>query len=300
MASGAAGGAEDEIAAGLERVHAGDGDGALAAFASAEAHAMAADDPAALSTALRYQSIVWRQRSDWDRSGALAQRAADVAEAAGLREPLAEAYNALALVHQARGAHDEATALLEAVLSLTYDQRVLGVALANLGTAAALRGDLDGAQRRFLEAAGRFRACGYSFGEATVLNNVGRAGLDKGNALVSAPLLQDALGAARRAGDAELIAMVKRNLAEALGLRGQREEAEAMALDALAAFAASGNEARRAECLRVLGEISARAGDVATARARFTEALAAARTSATPLEVERATERLAALPGAEE
>lgn len=285
-----------EIAAGLAAMRAGDSDGALAAFAAAETQAATDDDPAALSSALRHQSLIWRQRSDWDRAGALAQRAADVAEAAGLREPLAEAYNAAAIVHQARGAYDVAEPLLKAVLTLTYDQRVLGAALANLGSVAALRGDLEGARRRFLEAAQRFRACGYSFGEASVLNNVGRAGLDKGNALVSAPLLRDALGAARRAGDAELTAIVQRNLAEALGLRGETVEAQQVAHDALATFTAEGNEARRAECLRILGELAERDGDHDLARARFTEALAAAHAGTSPVEVERATARLATLP----
>ena len=169
-------------------------------------------------------------------------------------------------------------------------QRVLGA------RAAAMRGDLDGARRRFLDAAQRFRACGYAFGEATVLNNVGRAALDRENALVSAPLLRDALGAARRAGDAELTAIVQRNLAEALGLRGERAEAESVAGEALATFTAEGNEARRAECFRILGEIAARAGDTAAARARFAEALAAARAGASPVEIDRATARLAGLP----
>ena len=297
MASAASGGAEAEIAAGQMHMHAGDGASALAAFERAEARPREEEDAAALSSALRHQSLVWRQRSDWDRAGALAERAAEVAEAAGLREPLAEAYNAVAIVHQARGAYDAAEPLLEAVLSLTYDQRVLGVALANLGTAAALRGDLDSARRRFLEAAQRFRACGYFFGEATVLNNVGRAALDKENALISVPLLRDALGAARRAGDAELTAIVQRNLAEALGLRGEREEAESVAQEALATFTTEGNEARRAECFRILGEIAARTGDVGAARARFAEALAAAQVGASPVEIERATARLAALSG---
>lgn len=295
MPPDAAAGPEARIAAGLAAMRAGDSDGALAAFTAAEEHAAAADDPAALSSALRHQSLVWRQRSDWERAGALAQRAVAVAEAAGLREPLAEAYNAVAIVHQARGAYDAAEPLLQAVLTLTYDQRVLGAALANLGSVAALRGDLEAARRRFLEAAQRFRACGYFFGEASVLNNVGRAGLDKGNALVSAPLLRDALGAARRAGDAELTAIVQRNLAEALGLRGENAEGETLAREALAAFTAGRNEAGRAECLRILGEFAERAGDATSARARFTEALAAARAGASPTEVELATARLAAL-----
>lgn len=285
--------AAERIADGMARLRAGDGDGALVSFADAARLATETDDAAGLSAALRHQSIVLRQRSEWDEAAALARRAAEAARAAGLRNALAEAYNAEAGVHQSRGAFDEAEQLLAEAFVTTDDRRLLGVLYANTGSIAAQRGDLEAARHQFLASAREFRACGYALGEATVLNNFGRTGLDQGNGRVAAPMLRDALGAALRGGDAEQIAVVRRNLAEALWLTGELDEAEAVAVTALEALTVAGNEARRAECLRVLGEIDEARGDRAGAVARWRAALAAS--VAAPPERERILARLSAV-----
>ncbi|MFL5576887.1 MAG: tetratricopeptide repeat protein [Gemmatimonadaceae bacterium] len=277
----------------MARLRAGDGDGALAAFADAARLAVDTGDAAGLSAALRHQSIVRRQRSEWDEAIALARRAAEAARAAGLRDALAEAYNAEAVVHQSRGAFGEAEELLAEAYVTTDDRRLIGAVLANFGSIAAQRGDLEAARSHLLGSARQFRDCGYFFGEASVLNNVGRLGLDQGNARVALSMLQDALGAARRAGDAELVAIVQRNLAEALGAVGELDEAEAIAATALETFTASGNEARRAECLRVLGELDEARGNRSGAIARWRAALAI--TDAPPLERARIEARLTAI-----
>jgi tetratricopeptide (TPR) repeat protein len=277
----------------MAHLRAGDSTGALAAFAEAARLAAAAGNAAGLSAALRHQSIARRQRSEWDEALALARDAASAARAAGLGDALAEAYNAEAIVHQSRGAFDEAEKLLAEAYVTTDDRRLLGAVFANLGSIAAQRGDFPAARAHLLESARKFRACGYFFGEASVLNNVGRLGLDHGNARVALPMLQDALGAARRAGDAELIAIVQRNLAEAVGLVGDPNEAETIAVAALEIFTASGNEARRAECLRILGELDEARGNRDGAVARWRAALAVA--DSAPLERERIEARLAAI-----
>jgi len=277
----------DEIAKGLARLRAGDGSEALDAFAAAEALARANGDEIGLANALRHSSLVWRQRSDWDRAAALAREAVEVARAAGVREPLAEALNAEAIVHQSRGAFDIAVPLLEEAASTASERRTIAVARANLGSIAAQRGDLETARNHFIEAARSFRSAGYAFGEASVLNNFGRAGLDAGNGRVAAPMLEDALGAAKRAGDAELIAIVQRNLAEAYGLLGRHELAQSLATFALETFTAEGNQARRAECLRILGELARATGDDALALRLLEEARSEARASGVEAEIER-------------
>lgn len=279
----------------MAHLRAGDGDGALAAFDDAARLATGLDDVAGLSAALRHQSIVRRQRSEWDEAIVLAHRAADVARAGGLRDALAEAYNAEAVVHQSRGAFAEAEALLAEAFVTTDDRRLLGAVLANLGSIAAQRGDLEGARTHLLGSAKEFRACDYFLGEASVLNNLGRLCLDQRNVRIGLPMLQDALGAARRAGDAELVAIVQRNLAEAVGLSGNPDEAESLAATALETFTAEGNEARRAECLRILGELDEARGNRARAIERWRAALAIA--DAPPLERERIEERLKAVGG---
>ena len=285
----------ERIADGMAHLRAGDGDGALAAFDDAARLATGLDDVAGLSAALRHQSIVRRQRSEWDEAIVLAHRAADVARDGGLRDALAEAYNAEAVVHQSRGAFAEAEALLAEAFVTTDDRRLLGAVLANLGSIAAQRGDLEGARTHLLGSAKEFRACDYFLGEASVLNNLGRLCLDQRNVRIALPMLQDALGAARRAGDAELVAIVQRNLAEAVGLSGNPDGAESLAATALETFTAEGNEARRAECLRILGELDEARGNRARAIERWRAALAIA--DAPPLERERIEERLKAVGG---
>ena len=285
----------ERIAAGMARLHAGDGDGALAAFGEAARLATELGDLAGQSAALRHQSIVRRQRSEWEEAIALAHRAADVARSAGLRDALAEAYNAEAVVHQSRGAFAEAEALLAEAHATTADRRLLGAVLANLGSIAAQRGDIEAARVHLIGSAQKFRDSGYALGEASVLNNLGRLGLDQGNARVALPMLQDALGAARRAGDAELVAIVQRNLAEATGLAGDPDAAESLALTALETFTAEGNAARRAECLRILGELDEARGNRARAVERWRAALAIA--DAPPPERERIEQRLKSVEG---
>lgn len=280
----------ERIADGMAHLHAGDGDAAIASFTDARRIAGELRDVAGLSAALRHESIVRRQRSEWGEAIALARQAADAARGAGLRDALAEAYNAEAVVHQSRGAFAEAESLLADAFASTDDDRLLGAVLANLGSIAAQRGDLEGARTHLIGSARKFRDSHYFLGEASVLNNLGRLGLDQGNGRVALPMLQDALGAARRAGDAELIAIVQRNLAEAMGLAGDPDGAEAVAITALGTFTAEGNHARRAECLRILGELDAARGNRAGALERWRTALRIA--EAPPLERERIEARL--------
>jgi tetratricopeptide (TPR) repeat protein len=282
----------DAIARGMSALRAGRGDEALVAFGEAEAAARAAGDDAGVSSALRHASLVWRQRSDWERAATLARRAADVAREAGLREPLAEALNAEAIVHQSRGAFDDAVPLLEESSRTAAERRTVAVARANLGSIAAQRGNLDVARAQFMEAARGFRSVGDAFGEALVLNNFGRSGIDAGNARVAMPMLEDALGAARRAGDDELTAIVRRNLAEAYGMLGRRDEARVLAEEALAVFTAEGNQARRAECLRILGELAQAAGDSTAAERFLHEAYSVAAASDARTELDRIAARI--------
>ena len=277
----------DEIAKGLALLRAGEGGEALAAFGAAESLAREHGDQVGLASALRHSSLVWRQRSDWERAAALAREAVLVAREAGMREPLAEALNAEAIVHQSRGAFDEAVPLLEEAASTAAERRTVAVARANLGSIAAQRGDLETARGHFMEAARSFRSAGYAFGEASVLNNFGRAGLDQGNARVATPMLEDALGAARRTGDAELIAIVQRNLAEGFAVLGKHEQARGLATAALETFTAEGNQARRAECLRILGEIERASGHEELALRYLHEAEAEARAAGVEAELER-------------
>ncbi|MEP7087300.1 MAG: hypothetical protein ABI884_08190 [Gemmatimonadota bacterium] len=75
-------------------------DDALAHYRAAEA--LAGDDSWLLSEVLRRQAYVHHSRSEWERSLALARRAATTAAAAELKDQHAEALIAIAWVHVAR------------------------------------------------------------------------------------------------------------------------------------------------------------------------------------------------------
>ena len=224
-----------------------------------------------------------------------ARRAARLAEDAGLREPYAEALNAEAIVHQTREDFAKAIPLLERMLEITADAKGQGIALQNLGSIAAQQGDFARARRFFLRSHRCFEQAGYTHGVAFVLNNFGRAALDHANARVAIPMLEDALGAARRVGDHDLEAIVHRNLAEAAVAIDDRDGAHTHLEAAERTFAAAGNRARLVECLRLRGELAEREMGSDAAREQYRLAHALAAEVGALGEVARLLERLTAL-----
>jgi len=284
-----------DIEAGLAALRAGDLDAALARFVAAHGRARAAGDLEEESAALRHQSFVWRQRSDWSRAMECASAAVEAAESAGVRDALAEAMNAKATVFQAQGDHARAMPILREAAALAFDRRVQALIYANMGAISAEQGDLATARKHFLASAERFRQAGYYFGEAVTLNNFGRAAMDVGNPRLALPMLQEARAAARRAADAELLGIVHTNVAEAHERMGELDAGAREASEALAIFTRLANHARRAECLRVLGSIAAARGDVPAARAHYADALDAATVAGAGAERERIASALETL-----
>lgn len=242
-------------------------------------------DPAVRSEALRRQSSVHRTRSDFATALDAARRAAETASAASLHEQYADALNAEALVHWARGEFATATEAFERILAMTADLRINGNALQNLGAIAAQTGDWDLARRRFHQSAVCFQKAGNAWGETFALCNYGRAALDFGNTLLAAEMLEQALGAARRLGDRDLLAVATMNYAEAMLRRRDLARAEALAREAMTYFAEEGNSWRQVECLRLLGDIASHHARRDDAQRLYGEGLALARSIGAAAEV---------------
>lgn len=255
----------------------------------------ASPDPAIASAGWRHVAGVHRLHSDWDEALVAARRAATIAEEVGIRELYAEALNAEAIVHQMRGDFAQAIPLLEQMLTITADLKGQGLALQNLGSIAAQQGDYARARQHFLRSHQCFDRAGYTHGVAFVLNNFGRAALDHANARVAVPMLEDALGAARRVGDSDLEALVHRNLAEAAVALDDRDMAHGHLDAAERIFTAEGNRARMVECLRLRGELAERESDADAARMQYRRALALAKAVGAAGEVARLAARLRAL-----
>jgi tetratricopeptide (TPR) repeat protein len=280
----------DELDAAVILEREGNVDDALAHYRTAES--LAGADAWLLSEVLRRQAYLHHARSEWELSLDLARRAASTAENAQLSDQQAEALIAVAWVHVARGAYEDAVPQLEKVASLTEDHRITGLALHNLGAIAAERGNWELSRAHFMESVKRFQAAGYQRGVAFAHNNYGRAALDHGNYVLAVDLLQQAVSSAKKAADADLLALATMNVAEALAGTGELTRAETMAKVALQHFTSAGNGWRRVECERLLGDLELRSERRNEARVWWESALETARTIGAQLEVVKLEERL--------
>lgn len=280
----------DELDAAVIHERQGELEDALQHYRAAEA--LAGADAWLASEVLRRQAYLHHARSEWELSLDLAHRAAEAARGASLNDQHAEALIAVAWVHVARGAYEEAIPELEKVASLTEDARITGLAIHNLGAIAAERGDWERARGYFMESVRRFQAAGYQRGVALAHNDFGRAALDHGNFVLAADLLQEAVSSARQAADPDLLAVATMNVAEAIGGTGELARAESMARVALEHFTTAGNGWRRVECERLLGDLEQKADHESAAREWWSRALETARTIGAQLEVRKLEQRL--------
>jgi tetratricopeptide (TPR) repeat protein len=259
------------------------------------AHSEAATEdqnPLTVATAWRRRASVLRTRCDWDGALAAARESAAVAVRHGLTNAHAEALNAEAAVFQSQGDLAAAAPLLERILEMTKDPRIRGVALQNLGTIAAERGDYETAEHRFLESYRCFKAADYEWGQAFALNNYGRAAMDRENFEIAERVLMRAVEQAREIEDLDLAALATMNLAETMLSANDLERADEAASTALGYFDMAGNRWRRVECLRLLGDINRRDGQYEVAHRCYTQGLALARELGVQLEISRLEDRL--------
>ncbi|HEU5185889.1 MAG TPA: tetratricopeptide repeat protein [Gemmatimonadaceae bacterium] len=250
------------------------------------------DDPLTVTTAWRRRASVLRTRCDWDGALAAARESAAVALRYGLEDAHAEALNAEAAVFQSQGDFDAAVPLLERILTMTKEPRIRGVALQNLGSIAAERGDYETAERRFLESYRCFRDAEYDWGQAFALNNYGRAAMDRGSLEIAERVLARAVELARSVEDLDLAALATMNLAETMLTANDLERADETASTALGYFEMAGNRWRRVECLRLLGDINRRDAQHEVATRCYQQALLLARELGVHLEITRLEERL--------
>jgi tetratricopeptide (TPR) repeat protein len=255
----------------------------------------ASADPAMRAEALRRESDVYRSRCQWDLALAAARESAYIAESYDLTDIFTEALNAEGLVWLARGDTQRAPPLFQRMLALTKSDRLRGIALQNLGTAAAVRQLFGEAEAYFAESHECFQRAGYTRGIAVALNNCGRFQLDRGRPDLALERFGRALAAAQGIDDIELVALVTLNTAECYALADECRRAEELATTALGYFTVAGNHWRRIECLRLFGDIRLRQQDRATADRAYRHALELARAIGAQVEEKLVATRLASL-----
>jgi tetratricopeptide (TPR) repeat protein len=264
-------------------------DKALERFNAAASHARS---PLMRSIALRKQADVFRTRCQWADALQRARAAFAIAEEEHLNDAAAEALNSEAAVYHARGELERATGLYHRMLSLSQDSRVRGIALQNLGTLAAMRGDHQTAEQRFSQSYRAFRDAGYERGMTLSLNNYGRSALERNNHELAEVLFMDAEHLALELNDFDLANMCILNRAEALVARSALDEAVELVSRAIGHFGMTDNQWRRLECLRLLGDIGRERGNLTEAALYYEAALSLARRLDAKLEIESLQERL--------
>ena len=264
------------------------------ALATYRAIAETSPDDDSVASALTHEADVHRALCDWDASLEAARKAQEVARRARLSERLADAKIAEVNVWMSRGDFGGAAMILNDVAN-SADPRIRGIALQNLGTILAQTGQLQAADRAFVESLNNFREAGYVRGEAIALNNFGRLALDNGDAARAQPLLSQALELGRQLEDLDLAAMASLNLASALCANRELGRAQDLAMAALGYFAMSKNAWREIECLRLIGEINEKCEDCGNARRCYDLALRLATEIGAEVEMKDMEQRLSLL-----
>lgn len=238
-----------------------------------EASLAASQDPEITGEVLVHQAQVYRAWCKWDEAIGAARRAAETARDAKLERIQAEALNAEAIVHQELGHFDDAVILFERILALDIDDRLRGVVYQNLGSIAAQRSDLSRAEEYFRSSYRFFGLAGYRWGEAFALSNSAAVALLGGRFKEAEVIGGQAMRAAKKVGDLELLGIASMNTGEALACQKQIDRAEELLSEALGYFRHEANDLRRAQCLRVLGDVRMIAGEREEARRMYAEAL---------------------------
>jgi tetratricopeptide (TPR) repeat protein len=282
--------AQEALDAGRRAEHADDLQRALHYYADAAVRA--GNDPAVVTRALTGQAAVYRRLSDWELAADYARRARELAEDAELPMLRAEALVAEGNALMCSGRFDEAIIVYDRLARVATNDRQRGIAMQNLGSIHAQRGDHAAAANAFEQSRALFEDAGYERGVAIATNNLGRLAHDTGDLGRAEDLLRAALDAAREVGDAELCALALLNLAQVRVAQSMFSDAGPMVTEAFGHFVVSENRWRQVECLCVLADIADAQGDLDDARAHLRRGAELAREIGARVELKRIEERL--------
>jgi tetratricopeptide (TPR) repeat protein len=287
--------AEEALEAGLRAEHADDLQRALNHYADAAIRG--AGSPSVVARSLTRQAGVYRRLSEWDLAADYARRARQLADDAGLPVLHAEALVAQGNALMCSGRLEEASVVYHRLVRVAMNDRQRGIAMQNIGSIHAQKGEFDWAAEAYESSRFLFRSAGYARGEVIALNNLGRLAHDQGELAEAERLLKEALTGAREVADAELAALALINLAQVRVARGMLTEALPMAAEAFGHFSVSENRWRQVECLCVLADIAQGEGQAQQVKMHLERARTLAREIGARVDLEKIEKRLALLTG---
>jgi tetratricopeptide (TPR) repeat protein len=218
--------------------------------------------------------------SDFKRTDAAADRAAEKASEQGTRLLLARArlvqgnaFRNLGDPKKAADTYEEARKIFMA----TGDQGAVATALNSIAILSYERGDLREAKRMYEESLSISRSIGYQGGAARALHNIALILLLQGDAVGAENFYRHALASFREIGDKRAAALALSNIAHVQRNEGNFAGARKALEEALTMFRDTGDKSGVARVLNNMGIVSADQGEFAQAKKLYEQSLAVCR-----------------------
>jgi putative nucleotidyltransferase with HDIG domain len=255
-------------------------------------------DAKLLAEALRRMGGIHRRRHELEPAAELSRRSYEVASSTGDRTLVAEALNALAMVHFARGDWDRARQELHQALAIAGDAPGLRARIEqNLGTMANVEGDLDTALEHYERSFEAFRAAGDRRGCAIACHNIAMNKADRELWPEADASFRASLEIAESIGDVNLRGLALLNRTEVHIARQEFDAGKHSAEEALRIFDALGARDLKAEAYKFIGVVYRETGRPELAEARLKTAVEQSSEIGAVLAQAEATRELAVLYG---
>jgi tetratricopeptide (TPR) repeat protein len=283
-------------AAALER--GGNWEPARDTYARAFTAAQASRSVRGMADASRGAARMLRELGLLEEAEEQAELSRGIAERCGLPLEAARAVNILGTIRYVAGAIHEAADLYEDALEqarAVRDDELIGLACANLGVVANIRGDLNAAFTYYLENIAAAVRTGSAQASLLGYNNLGLLASDVREWMQADLFFHRALELAEQVGDAGITAMLLINRVEPLIHVGELDAAEEVLDRAEAMAERIQNTAELAEAARFRGILARRRGDPVGASGHLARSLLLATREGLRLERAEALEQIALL-----
>ena len=260
--------------------------------------ARAARSAPGLAEATRGAARMLRELGQLEEAEEQALLSQEIASRCGRPQEAARALNVRGTVRYMDADYDGAAVYYEAALERARelrDDELIGLACANLGVVANIRGQLRAASAFYLESIAAAVRTGNVQASILGYNNLGMLSADVREWMQADLLFHRALELAEQAGDSSVTPMLVLNRAEPLIQVGELDAAEAVLDRAEAMVAGVPNDREMAEAARFRGLLARRRGDEAGARTHLARSLLLATRAGLPLERAEALEQLGLL-----